>query len=314
MATPINQTRTDAKRKPRWLARTTAGAAATMVAAYGGMAISVDHSALTALEGLFLYLVGLGAATIANSTGVGGGVVFLPAFEFLGANGHIAIVAGQIVGMSFIIQSFGMSTGSLRWLHRIHDARGTDTGVPPAVFLRMLALVLGCALPAMLATQALHTSPPEAVLWAFKAVSVGLGMLVLVTSWLGRGRAQNRSHPTGVDYAALAGLSLIGGVATAFFSVGVGELVALYLFVRNFPLVTTAALAVIASAVSVLFGVWDHLLSTPQPWDILLYVVPGAITGGFIARPFAEMLGPFRLKIFAASWITLSSAYLLFLA
>ncbi len=317
MDTPTSHTGTPAKRmpaKPRWLRRLTAGAAAVMVAAYGGLVMNTDHSALTALEGLFLYLVGFGAATIANSTGVGGGVVFLPAFEYLGAGGHIAIVAGQIVGMSFIIQSFGMSTGCLRWLHRIHDPRGTDTGVPPTVFLRMLGLVLACALPAMLITQSLHTSPPEAILWAFKTVSVALGLLVLITSWLGRGRLQNRSHPTRADYALLALLSVIGGIATAFFSVGVGELVALYLFTRNFPLITTAALAVIASAVSVLFGVWDHLLSGPQPWDILMYVIPGAITGGIIARSFAEMLGPVRLKVFAASWITLSSTYLLLIS
>ncbi len=304
----------DTIRKPKWLKTLTASAAALMLAAYGGLALSTDHSALTNLEGLFLYLVGLGAATIANSTGVGGGVVFLPAFEYLATGGHIAIMAGQIVGMSFIIQSFGMSTGSLRWLHRIHDHRSAGTGIPPGVFLRMLTLVLGCALPAMLVTQALHTSPPEAILWSFKAISVALGLLVLITSWLGRGRLQNRSHPTRADYAALAFLSLIGGIATAFFSVGVGELVALYLFARNFPLVTTATLAVIASAVSVLVGVWDHLLAGTQPWDILMYVIPGAITGGFIARPFAEFLGPMRLKVFAASWITLSSGWLIWFA
>ncbi len=311
MTSPVRQNNMDLRRKPKWLKTLTASVAALMVTAYGSLVLSVDHSALTALEGLLLYLVGLGAATIANSTGVGGGVDFLPTFEYLGAGGHIAIMAGQIVGMSFIIQSFGMSTGSLRWLHCIHDYKSADTGVPPSVFLRMLALVLGCALPAMLITQALHTSPPEAILWSFKAVSVALGLLVLLTSWAGRGRLQNRSHPSRMDYAALAFLSLLGGIATAFFSVGVGELVALYLFARNFPLVTTAALAVIASAVSVLVGVWDHLLAGPQPWDILMYVIPGAITGGFIARSFAELLGPVRLKVFAASWITLSSAWLI---
>jgi len=314
MVPPARQNSTDTKRKPGWLKNLTALSAALMVVAYGALVMSANHSALTAPEGLFLYLVGLGAATIANSTGVGGGVVFLPAFEYLGAGGHIAIMAGQIVGMSFIIQSFGMSTGSLRWLHRIHDHKTADTGVPPTVFLRMLALVLGCALPAMLVTQALHTSPSEAILWSFKAVSMALGLLVLLASWLGRGRPMNRSHPTRADYMALAVLSLIGGIATAFFSVGVGELVALYLFARNFPLVTTAALAVIASAISVLVGVWDHLLAAPQPWDILMYVIPGAITGGFIARSFAELLGPIRLKVFAASWITLSSGWLIWFA
>lgn len=298
-------------KKPVWVKRVTILVVLLMAFAYGSAWLKADDILATPAEGIFLYLVGLGAATIANATGLGGGVVFLPAFEFLGAQGHVAVTTAQIVGMSFIIQCFGMTTGSLRWLNRIFDHSSPDTGIPPTVFLKMIALVLACSLPPLLVTQSLHTSPPEVVLYAFKAISLCLGALVLLTTLAGRGRTLSRSHPTQADYILLAFLSAMGGIATAFFSVGVGELVALYLFLRNFPLVTSAAIAVMASAASVLVGVWDHLLTAPQPWEILIFVIPGAASGGYLARQFAFWLGAERLKLFAGSWIMLSSAYLL---
>lgn len=300
-------------KKPAWVKRLTIIVALLMAFAYGAAWLLTDDLTTTPTEGTFLYLVGLGAATIASATGLGGGVVFLPAFEFLGTKGHVAVTAAQIVGMSFIIQCFGMTTGSLRWLSQIYDHPHADTGIPSYVFLKMFGLILLCSLPALLITQSLHASPPEAVLYAFKAMSLVLGCLVFVSTLAARGRTLSRSHPTKFDYLILGILSAVGGIATAFFSVGVGELVALYLFLRNFPLITSAALAVMASAASVLVGVWDHIFSASQPWEILIFVIPGAVCGGFLARQFAFWLGSERLKIFAGSWIMLSSAYLLLL-
>lgn len=267
---------------------------------------------LDGVTSFFLFLVAVGGATIANATGVGGGVVFLPAFEYLGSSGLVSITAAQIVGMSFIIQCFGMTTGSLNWLSRIYDHRAADTGVQPRAFWRLLGIVMVMALPALLITQARFDAPPEAVLLWFKTLSICLGLTLLVTTLVSRQNALPRLEVGVVDYIALAALGLIGGVATAFFSVGVGELVALYLFIRNFPLVTAAGVAVMASSLSVLSGVWHHIMSDPQPWGMLIFLALGCTVGGALARHFALMLGARRLKIFASLWITLSSAYLLF--
>lgn len=294
---------------PSWLRITIFTIAAIMAAAFVAMWFATGHLGINKNEGLLLYAVGVIAATIANSTGMGGGVVFLPAFEFLSVSGHVAIAAAQIVGMSFVIQSFGMTVGSLRWLNLIFG--DGDAGTNRHVFCRLLALILMCSLPTLLLAHQFVSSPPELVLYAFKALSIVLGLLVLLTTWAAHGKVRDRTTPETIDYVAIAFLSITGGGMTAFFSVGTGELVALYLFVRQFPLVMTAALAVVASAVNVLVGVWDHVLSGGLPWDVLLFVIPGAITGAYVARGFALMLGPIRLKVFAASWITLSSTYLL---
>jgi uncharacterized membrane protein YfcA len=60
--------------------------------------------------------------------------------------------------------------------------------------------------------------------------------------------------------------------------------------------------------------VGHHLAAGPLPWELLVFIVPGATLGGYVANRFAYWLGATRLKIFAALWITLSSAYMLWAA
>lgn len=300
--------------KHNWLKILTIFVIASLLAGYIGAWTGIENTLLPAADNWLLFLVGIGAATIANSTGVGGGVVFLPTFEFLGNQGLVTILPAQIIAMSFIIQSFGMTTGSITWLNRIYHRKSPDTGIAPGSFFKLIGLVLLAALPALWWTQASFTAPPKMVLFWFKALSIGLGLTLLITTLAAGKSGFERVHAEKVDITALVLLGIVGGIATAFFSVGVGELVALYLFIRGFPLVTSAAIAVIVSAVSVLAGVSHHLLSGPQPWELLVFIIPGAMLGGYLANRFAYWLGAKRLKIFAALWITLSSAYMLITA
>lgn len=294
-----------------WLRVLTIAVIAALVLGYALVWCALSAPLLPANDNWLLFLVGISAATIANSTGVGGGVVFLPTFEFLGNQGLVTILPGQIVAMSFIIQSFGMSTGSITWLNRIYHHKSPDTGIAPTSFFALIAIVLATGTPALIATQQLFDAPPKMVLFWFKAISIGLGMMLLFTTLAGGKHMTERHRAERLDMVLLAFLGALGGVATAFFSVGVGELVALYLFIRGFPLVTSAAIAVIVSALSVLAGVGHHLSVGSQPWELLAFIIPGAMLGGYVANHFAYWLGPKRLKIFAALWITLSSLYML---
>ena len=260
-----------------------------------------------------LVFIGIGAATIANATGMGGGVVFLPVFELLSDSSIISITTAQIIGMSFVIQSFGMTTGSVTWLYKIYNGNNdVDTGIAERDFWKIIIVVLIFAIPSMLITQYYLTLETQYVLFLFKSFSLILGIKLLFAAWLS-GKLKNRTHQlSNFDIWFLVFAGLLGGVATALFSVGVGEIVALYLFIRNFPLVTCAATAVILSATTVLIGLPFHLFNTDLPWQILAIVIPGAIFGGYIARPVAYFLGNMRLKILAAMWIILSSGYMLF--
>ncbi|MBY8827269.1 sulfite exporter TauE/SafE family protein [Hephaestia mangrovi] len=261
----------------------------------------------------FLPGIGVIGATIANTSGTGGGVVFIPVFNALRGMGVMTLDRTQVVAAAFLIQCFGMSMGGLRWAKGLHDA-------PPALrestvhdFWRVIALVLGCALPVLLATQWATHFDPHDVLLAFKGFSLMLGIAVIVTTWTVNRTRPQLAHVHGLDFAALAVIGLVGGFVTALFSVGLGELVALYLFIRHYPLTLCAGTAVVVSAVSCLVGAPFHIVEGNVVWEVIALAAPGALLGGYWARPVAMWLGAKRLKTLGGTWIVASSLYLILL-
>jgi uncharacterized membrane protein YfcA len=105
----------------------------------------------------------------------------------------------------------------------------------------------------------------------------------------------------------------VGGFLTALFSVGIGELVAIYLFLRHYPLNTCTATAVIISSMTVLIGLPYHVEKGTVPWEVVALAAPGALLGGFLARRIAHWLGANRLKSVDGAWIVLSALYLIIL-
>lgn len=258
--------------------------------------------------------IGVFAALVANATGAGGGVVFVPVFSVLRAEGLLPVAPDAIVGASFLIQCFGMSIGALTWFNRLYGAHnGHELDLPRGEKLRIMAIALAAGLPALLVTQRVVDLTPDAVLYAFKGFSIALGLALLVSAIAfhkaGAGRTRLARH----DGAVLAGLCAVGGAVTALFSVGIGEFLALYLLVRGYPMRATVASAVIVSAVCVVAGAGYHVLNTSLPWEIIALAAPGVALGGFLARRVAYGLGERRLKIAASVWIVGSSGYLLFI-
>ncbi len=256
--------------------------------------------------------IGVFGALVANSTGTGGGVVFVPVFNVLRDDGLLPVAPDAIVGASFLIQSFGMTVGSLTWFNRLYGARnGAELDLPRTVKLRMMGLVLACALPAMLATQRLVSLAPETVLIYFKGFSIALGAALLVSAVFFHAKATKRQELAPLDAAVLVVLAVVGGAITAVFSIGVGEFVALYLLVRGYPMRAVIASAVMISAITVIAGAPYHIANTDLPWEVIALAAPGVALGGFLARRLAYALGERRLKIAASLWIIGSSLYLL---
>ena len=265
--------------------------------------------------------IGVFGAIIASSTGTGGGVVFVPAFNSLSGAaelGHIPMEIGvnpvETVGISFLIQCFGMSVGAVAWTLRFYASGPPGPGsIDGLSFLHIIFAVLVTTIPSLLITQwAFFGSVDGAVLLtAFKWFSLVLGVVLLIFTWAYKRVKPHRFRPEMTDLYFLLGLGAIGGVITAFFSVGVGELVAVYLIFRKFPTPAAVAIAVIVSVVTVLSGVGYHVVNGNIVWPIALMAIPGAMIGGFLARTFAVWLGPLWLKTFASIWIIGSSAFLI---
>ena len=293
----------------KWVTLT---ALAVLACGYGAIVLSVGMSANFAQLWPFTFL-GVAGALIANSTGVGGGAVFVPAFSFLRETGVYELTHMQVVGLSFAIQSFGMTIGSLTWVNRIARERAEANlpGIWPRVLTPVLTLSLCASLPAMLITQWAITVPDGFGFLAFKLFSITLGCLLLFQVLRGQTRHHDPHTLSQADRVGIVIFSILGGVATAWFSVGIGEILALYLVLRGFDMRICAPAAVIVSAVSVVIGSIYHWAEAHIALEILLFAAPGVALGGFLARRLAYWLGATRLKLLASMWIIASSLVLI---
>ncbi|TKB43112.1 sulfite exporter TauE/SafE family protein [Thalassotalea mangrovi] len=255
----------------------------------------------------FLFL-GIGGAIAANSTGAGGGIVFVPSFTAMGMN------IDQVIATSVAIQCFGMSVGSFTWLYWFSRkpkicAAGAVTATVPESLSLILSALLVCVPPSitgMWLVQYLPFPPVGDVNLIFSIFSLLFGVLVLAqVATIGDKVNHVEQSFSKANIALLVFASFIGGIITAWISVGVGEIIAVVLLLLGFSVMYSVAVGVMVSAITVIAGVADFALQGHIVTEVLLFAAPGAMIGGFIARFIAQALGGMRLKIFLGSWILL---------
>ena len=253
------------------------------------------------------FIIGICAAIIANATGAGGGIIFVPSFIVLGLS------ADQALATSFAIQCFGMTSGTLAWL----IFRQKEAKLMPEQWQSFIPISLVGALSSVLGlvgAQRLLSTPPIDVELLFAVFSLGVGCLIFFKALKMHDHMIGRTTPVSlVELLSVAVVCLIGGVITAWLSVGVGEILAIYLIFLGFRVNLAIAAAVAVSSISVLSGVGYYLHpSSPIVLPVLVYAAPGALLGGILARHLATWLGGRRLKLMMSAWIALSGlVYLL---
>ena len=267
----------------------------------------------------FVPFVGVVGAIIANASGTGGGVVFIPVFNALRAMGEWQFDPLRVTAISMGIQAFGMSVGALRWTDRVlHQpivpAHSNEAPVRYRDYGVVCLSVLAISLPIQLLTQLYSNVEGSTVLLAYKGFSILLGIALIVATWTVNRDAPERAELTKLDLAVLVALSIPGGFITALFSVGIGELVAFYLFLRHYPMVLAVGTACVISSVSMVAGTFLNQQAGIIAWDIVLLASPGAMLGAVLARPIALWLGPRKLKTLGGIWIVFSAVYLLWVS
>jgi len=245
-------------------------------------------------HGLFFGL-GLLGAIFANSTGAGGGVVFVPLFDQLG------FTETQAVATSFGTQCFGMTAGTATWSWLYFNYLR-----PKGHWQPFLPIILLCALFSVMGiwtSYGADLAPPAAVSTMFASFSLLLGGAILATVMV-RQKPVPRSRLALIDWAALPLIAWCGGMVTAWLSVGVGEFVAFYLILRRYEVTLSVAVAVVISALSVWSAAPEHLVFNQDAnWQVLAFAGPGAIAGGLMARHLVLRLGARRLKLFFGTWL-----------
>ena len=251
-------------------------------------------------------LLGVVGAVFANATGAGGGVVFVPFFN------HLQFSTQSIVATSFAIQCCGMSAGAIAWwrykLEHHHDDRQW-AAFPSALMLSIPASLCGVWF-AQYGPQHIDILMPykegfTQLHIAFGLFSVLLSIAIFASIPLLE-RTVFKSDVTQFDVGVLPFISFFGGIITAWLSIGVGELVAVYLIIRGFNVTMSIAVAVVLSAFTVWGAVVFHvLISHAVVWGVVLFAGAGAIIGGTLAKYLVLAFSPRALKCFFGVWVLL---------
>ncbi|RZV32031.1 MAG: sulfite exporter TauE/SafE family protein [Sphingomonadaceae bacterium] len=287
-----------------------------MLLAYAVLLLAVPFDIGLLRDLWFLPGVGVVGAIIANTSGTGGGVVFVPVFNALREWAMMDLQPLQVVGVSMAIQSFGMTMGALRWTDRLYhqpDPEPLNAIVRPRDFFLVALSVMAISVPVMLFTQRATAFDQHAVLMGYKAFSILLGIALIASTWTVNRERREKARLERIDILVLLLIAAPGGALTALFSVGIGELVALYLFIRHYPVLLCTGAACLISSVSVISGAIWHIQAGTMQWEVVLLAGPAAALGGFLARPIALWLGARRLKTLDGAWIVSSALYLLWL-
>jgi len=245
---------------------------------------------------LFSFL-GVIGAIFANSTGAGGGVIFIPMFA------QLNFTEQQSIATSFAIQCFGMTAGAVTWSHHYYSQK-RDLRLWQG-FKRIISVTSISAIIALTGVFVFQISSPASLHVSFSWFSFLLGLFIILTVYILKPHRE-RSQIYLFDYIALILIGFFGGALTAWLSVGVGELLVIYLILRRFDINMAVAAAVVVSAISV----WAAIGQVHQDvyWQVLVFAGPGAVLGGIFAKTLVTHMSATRLKLFFALWLLISGS------
>lgn len=264
-------------------------------ACWAGMLLLANLPAADFARYVIFTLLGVVGAIFANSTGAGGGVVFIPMFN------QLNFTETQAIATSFGIQCFGMAAGGITWWRHYHSEKRELRlwqGFKRIILIATLASITGIWL-----IYGTAQNSPASLSQSFSWFSLLLGIFIIASVYLIRPKRES-SQLMWWDYLAIVLICLTGGAITAWLSVGVGEMLAIYLILRRFDVTMAVAAAVIVSAFTVWSAIWQHtLISFDVYWQVVLFAGPGAVIGGIIAKTLVTYLSATRLKLFFAFWL-----------
>ncbi|MCH7493982.1 sulfite exporter TauE/SafE family protein [bacterium] len=206
-----------------------------------------------------LLVVAFAASVFATATSVGGGFLFIPVFLF--GYGLAPLAA---LKLSLSTQAFGMTTGALCW-SRIN------------IRVAPLAIALAAAGTGMLLGTYALAPRPELVSVVFGWVSVATALAVFTQMRLPRRPAVAKPP----NRLPLVFLCLLGGLATAWTSIGISAVVALWLLFaegeRSEAAIATGAASLAGLAV---LGALLHAGLGGVPTGMLAMTAPAVVLGG----------------------------------
>ncbi|MDC0602640.1 sulfite exporter TauE/SafE family protein [Aliiglaciecola sp.] len=247
-------------------------------------------------------LLGVIGAIFANATGAGGGVVFVPFFNQLNFDSNTTVAT------SFAIQCCGMTAGALTWwfFYKKQQIGNPDwQELKRALIFTIPFSIVGIGIAQFIQHSQGGVGEASQLHSMFGVFSILLAIAIFASIPLLKKQQFNQTFVP-VDLFALSTISILGGGVTAYLSIGVGELIAVYLIMRRFNITFAIAVAVILSAYTVWSGVLFHaLILDTVYWPVVMFAGAGAIVGGMVAKYVVLYFSATRLKMFFAAWVLL---------
>jgi len=255
-----------------------------------------QHTPIQFIHSILYSFLGIIGAIFANLSGAGGGVVFIPVFNYLGFSD------GQSLSTSFTIQCFGMTAGAIVWSR--HYVNNFKSDINWQVFLPIIYLTALTSVVGLWTANSGVIIAPSSLSNIFSAFSVLLGLALLVQLFLVKQTGKSRTQLSALDCGLLVFVGYFGGLITAWLSVGVGELLVFFLIIRGFHITMAIAAAVVVTAITVWSASFEHVwLNSQTVWQVAIFAGPGAIAGGILAKTLAAKVSTTRLKLILALWI-----------
>lgn len=204
-------------------------------------------------------------------------------------------------------QAFGMTSGAVSWPgHHI-------------VWRYLLVAVIASGIGMTLGTF-IWSPSSEVVHIFFGATSIVLGIIIFIEIYFGKKVEEKKIDITKGQIFYFIILCVAGGLINAWVSIGVGEIVALWLLFKwRFSIAQSIATGVAALAFCSILGFIYHSFLGGIIWHLLVFTAPGVILGGRVGALFGARLAENKLhmdsgeklKVFVASVILIDGIVVL---
>ncbi len=226
----------------------------------------------------FMPLLGIVAATVANTTPAAAGIVYFPVLTKL----HISpFTAFQF---SLIIQAYGMSLGTFKW-YRLNSKLFLKDILPVCILGGMTGVTLGITV--------FPLKSPELLIITFNTVAFIFTQVVFFSILFKCQYPNLTLDLTRSRTVILFCISLLGGIISGWIGFGIDTI---FYFILTIAFKVNPAIAIVTSiclmAITSIFGTVLNIIFNNVPFALWYSAIPGVtIAGLFLASFIAVKIG-----------------------